>query len=256
MQLAVPWLGLLIWATADGDTSPSFFCFRGVKMSELSIFVDESGDFGKVENNSPYYLVSLVFHDQSDDIYQPIAALENALSYIETEQKYIHTGPLIRREPPYHNMTIDERRQLIYKMRTFFLHAPILHTTIKINRKEASDKFALTSQLSKMLKVYINKHFEYFSSFEKIIVYYDNGQQELNLVLNTIFSLLLSNVEFRKASPFEYRLLQLADYICTIELLSIKFSEKRLSKSETSFFYEPQELKKSFIKSNKTKELL
>lgn len=225
-------------------------------MNILSIFVDESGDFGKVENNSPYYLVSLIFHNQSDDISKPIAELENALSYIETEQKYIHTGPLIRREPPYHNMTIDERRRLIYKMRTFFLHAPILHTTIKINRKDARDKFALASQISKLLKAYINKHFEFFSAFDKIIVYYDNGQQELNLVLNTIFSLLLSSVEFRKASPLEYRLLQLADYICTIELLSIKFSEKRLSKSETSFFYKPQELKKSFVKSIKTKELL
>lgn len=225
-------------------------------MSVLSIFVDESGDFGRVENNSPYYLVSLVFHDQARDIHQPIATLENVLSNSGLGQSYIHTGPLIRREPPYHNMTVDERRQLIYKMRTFFLHAPILHTTIKINRKEASDKFALTSQLSKQLKTYISKHFEYFSAFEKTIVYYDNGQQELNLVLNTIFSLILSNVEFRKASPLEYRLLQLADYICSIELLSIKLTEKRLSKSETSFFYKPQELKKTFIKSIKTKELL
>ena len=75
-------------------------------------------------------------------------------------------------------------------------------------------------------------------------------------MLNTIFSLLLSNVEFRKASPLEYRLLQLADYICSLELLSIKLSEKRLSKSEKAFFYKPQELKKTFIKSIKTKELL
>ena len=153
-------------------------------------------------------------------------------------------------------MTIDERRQLIYKMRTFFLHAPIQHTTIKINRKEAKDKFSLTSQLSKILKSYINNHLEYFSSFEKIIVHYDNGQQELNLVLNTIFSLLLSNVEFVNSSPFEYRQLQLADYICTIELLTLKLSEKRLSKSETAFFYKPNELKKTFIRSVKTKELL
>lgn len=131
-----------------------------------------------------------------------------------------------------------------------------MRPTIKINKKEADDKFKLTSQLSKMLKIYINKHFEYFSSFEKIIVYYDNGQQELNLVLNTIFNLLLSNVEFKKASPSEYRLLQLADYICSIELLSIKTCEKRLSRSETEFFYKPQELKKSFIKSIKSKELL
>lgn len=225
-------------------------------MSLLNIFVDESGDFGKAENNSPYYLVTLVFHNQSDDIENPISFLEDSLSYTALEQRYIHTGPLIRREEPYHNMTIDERRQLIYKMRTFFLHAPIQHTTIKINRKEAKDKFSLTSQLSKILKSYINNHLEYFSSFEKIIVHYDNGQQELNLVLNTIFSLLLSNVEFVNSSPFEYRQLQLADYICTIELLTLKLSEKRLSKSETAFFYRPNELKKTFIRSVKTKELL
>ena len=30
-------------------------------MSELSVFVDESGDLGGVSN---YYLVTLVFHDQ------------------------------------------------------------------------------------------------------------------------------------------------------------------------------------------------
>lgn len=225
-------------------------------MSLLNIFVDESGDFGKAENNSLYYLVTLVFHNCDDDIDNPISILENVLSYTTPEQRYIHTGPLIRREEPYQNMTIDERRRLIYKMRTFFLHAPIHHTTIKINRKEAKDKFALTSQISKILKIYINNHLEYFSSFEKIVVHYDNGQQELNLVLNTIFSLLLSNVEFIKSSPLEYRLLQLADYICSIELLALKLSEKRLSKSETAFFYKPQELKKSFIKSIKTKELL
>ena len=79
-------------------------------------------------------------------------------------------------------------------------------------------------------------------------MYYDNGQTELNLVLNTILSMLLSNVEFRKASPGEYRLLQLADFICSIELLSLKQQENRLSKSESSFFYKPQELKKSYIK--------
>lgn len=225
-------------------------------MNILSIFVDESGDFGKVDNSSPYYLVTLIFHNQADDIYKPISMLEDSLEFCNLKHSYIHTGPLIRREPPYNNMTIDERRQLIYKMRTFFLHAPILHTTIKINRRQANDKFVLTSQLSKSLRAYIDKHFEYFSSFEKIIVYYDNGQQELNLVLNTIFSFIFSNVEFRKALPPQYRLLQLADFICSIELLSLKMSEKRLSKSETAFFYKPQELKKSFVCSVKSKELI
>ena len=34
-------------------------------MRSLSIFVDESGDFGKTDNKNPYYLLTLVLHDQS-----------------------------------------------------------------------------------------------------------------------------------------------------------------------------------------------
>ena len=107
-------------------------------------------------------------------------------------------------------------------MRCFFLHAPIKHNSIIIDRKTAGDKFALSTQLSKQIKSFVSKNYDYFSSFDKVNVYYDNGQTELNLVLNTILSMLLSNVEFRKASPGEYRLLQLADFICSIELLSLK----------------------------------
>ena len=223
-------------------------------MKELSIFVDESGDFGRVDNSSPYYLVTLIFHSQSDDISAQLSKLEKDLKE-GGEVEYIHTGPIIRRETPYHNMTIDERRSLLYKMRMFFLHLPVAHTTIRINRKEANDKFLLTAQISKRLKTYINEHLEYFSSFDKVIVYYDNGQQELNIILNSILNLLLNNVEFRKASPSEYRLLQAADYVCSMELLSVKSDEKRLSRSEQAFFYKPQELKKTFIKSVRSKEL-
>ncbi|MBE5763941.1 MAG: DUF3800 domain-containing protein [Clostridiales bacterium] len=39
---------------------PAFF-----NMKELSIFVDESGDFDIESKHSPYYIFSLVFHDQS-----------------------------------------------------------------------------------------------------------------------------------------------------------------------------------------------
>lgn len=204
-------------------------------MKELSIFVDESGDFGRVDNSPPYYLVTLVFHSQADDISAQLVKLNKELKENDCP-KYIHTGPIIRRETPYQNMTIDERRSLLYKMRMFFLHLPISHTTIKINRREANDKFALTAQISKKLKAYITEHFGFFSSFDKVIVYYDNGQQELNIIL-------------------KYRLLQTADYVCSIELLSVKYEEKRLSKTEQAFFYKPQELKKTFIKSVRSKEL-
>ena len=39
-------------------------------MSELSIFIDESGDVGEYRHHSPYYIITMVFRDQDDDITQ------------------------------------------------------------------------------------------------------------------------------------------------------------------------------------------
>lgn len=37
-------------------------------MKELSVFIDESGDFGEARERPAYYLVTFVFHDQADEI--------------------------------------------------------------------------------------------------------------------------------------------------------------------------------------------
>ena len=38
-------------------------------MSELSMFIDESGDFGEVKERPAYYLVTMVFHNQARNTY-------------------------------------------------------------------------------------------------------------------------------------------------------------------------------------------
>lgn len=46
-------------------------------MKELSIFVDESGDFGEYDYRAPYYIISMVLHDQEKDILPDLKKLEN-----------------------------------------------------------------------------------------------------------------------------------------------------------------------------------
>ena len=48
-------------------------------MKELSIFVDESGDFGDYAEHSSYYIISLIMHDQKNDIDADIRKLEQRL---------------------------------------------------------------------------------------------------------------------------------------------------------------------------------
>ena len=37
-------------------------------MKELSVFIDESGDFGEITERPAYYLVTLWVHDQKNEI--------------------------------------------------------------------------------------------------------------------------------------------------------------------------------------------
>ena len=224
-------------------------------MKELSIFIDESGDFGEVKERPAYYLVTFVFHNQDNNIDYQVAKLENSVKSAGFDVEYIHTGPVIRREEIFEGYSIDERRKLLYKMLNFVNACPIFHRTIVVDRKEASDKIALSGKLAKAINTAMSVHQDFFASFEKIIVYYDNGQSELSAILNAVFSIQFSNVEFRKAEPQKYRLLQATDFICSMELLRIKRDEKRLSRSEERFFYKPQELKKTFLKSIDKKKL-
>ena len=140
-------------------------------------------------------------------------------------------------------------------MLNFIVGSPIAYESVIVNRKDAPNKISLSGRLGREISNVIEKHKVFFDNFDKIVVYYDNGQIELSSILNTVFSIHFSNVEFRKAEPQKYRLLQAADFICSMELLKIKKKENRLSKSEKQFFYKTQELKKSFFKSVDKKRL-
>ncbi|SFU43599.1 DUF3800 domain-containing protein [Butyrivibrio sp. M55] len=217
-------------------------------MRELSVFIDESGDFGETRDVRDYYLVTFVFHDQDNDIKDNTIKLENSVKESGLDIEYIHAGPVIRKEGIFKEYSLDERRQLLYKMFNFVMKCPINFCTVAIKRKEANDRVQLSGKLGKAINAMLAEHMDYLKGYDKVIVYYDNGQRELGSILNAIFSIQLYNVEFRKAEPQKYRLLQAADFLCTIDLLQIKRDEKRLSKGEQQFFYKPNELKKTFIK--------
>lgn len=218
-------------------------------MKELSIFVDESGDFGVATENPSYYLVTMVFHDQAKDITNTVSRYDEAIRNTGSGIEYAHTGPIIRRESIFENLSINERRKIIYILLNFYNACDIRHTTICVSRKEAPDKVSLSGRIAKKMKQFLDAHEEFFATFDRVVVYYDNGQAELSAVLNAVFSMYFTSVEFRKAEQQKYRLLQVADFVCSMELLAVKYQEKRLSSSEERFFYKPQELKKTFLKS-------
>ena len=224
-------------------------------MNDLSIFVDESGDFGPYEYHAPLYIVTMVFHEQHNDETENISRFDRSLTEIGMPNHVVHAGPLIRREEVYANMTIDERMQIFRRTFNFMRKANITYKSIAVEKQHISSSIQLVSMLSKKLSQFLRDNMEYFMGFDRLILYYDNGQTELTKILLSVFHALFNDrVEHREAKPAAYRLQQVADVICTLELTSQKAERKCLSKSESSFFCSGRDLKKNYIKPLKLKE--
>jgi len=217
-------------------------------MKELSIFIDESGDFGGYDPKSPYYIVSLVFHDQSNSITDCINRLNAATTSFDMPTHNIHSGPLVRREGAYLHTRMEERRALFGKLFHFVRISPITYTAIIAERRSAPDALTLTKVLSKQLYGFLSEHLSYFVQYTRVVVYYDNGQVELTKLLAALFGAVLSNVEFRNVRPADYKLFQAADMVCTLELARLKAQRKALSRSEMSFFVSERELNRRYLR--------
>ena len=224
-------------------------------MKELSIFVDESGDFGEYDYHAPYYIISMVLHNQQDDISNELQVLERELNNLGLPNHCIHSGPVIRSEEEYRGYDLTDRKRMLMKLMTFIRHLDIQFKSIYIEKKHIEDSVEATGKLSKKLALFIRENYTFFCNFDMVKIYYDNGQVEITRILSSVFNALLENVEFRKVIPADYRLFQEADFICTLKLTELKMEKHRLSKSELSFFGDERTLKKNYLKPLAKKEM-
>lgn len=224
-------------------------------MRELSIFIDESGDFGEYSKHSPYYIISMVLHDQEYDINNSLENLETKLSNIGFPHHCIHTAPIIRREEDYLYVDLETRQKLFKSITSFFRNIDVKCHSFYINKKDALNPVDATGKLAKVISRFLNDNLDFFLSYDVVKVYYDNGQVEVSKILSSVFNIVLENVEFRKVYPSEYRLFQVADLVCTLKLVELKLENHALSKSEMVFFESERTLKKNYLKVIKAKTL-
>ena len=224
-------------------------------MKELSVFVDESGDFGEYDYRAPFYIISMVIHDQDDDISLDLKTLESEMKNIGWPEHCVHAGPVIRSEHEYKEYSLEERQQILKRLMTFARKTDIKFKSIYIEKKHIDDSIETTGKLSKQLAMFIRNNLEFFMGYDCVKIYYDNGQVEVTRILSSVFNTLLDNVEFKRVIPSDYRLFQVADLVCTLKLTELKMESHILSKSETYFFKDIRTFKKNYLKALKDKEL-
>lgn len=212
---------------------------------ELSIFIDESGDFYEC---SKYYLMTLVLHEQDQSIDGQLEALDAAIRYKNFPLRPIHSSPLIHKANDYYHWSYEDRRYLFNKMFTFVRHCPITYRTFIVEKRQWNDYYQLTGRLARDLHEFLLEHIAYFQSFDKLVVYYDDGQAEITRIINIVFNTVFSSVDIRHVYPVDYRLFQAADFLCTMELWELKRANRDLSPNDLRFFKGTKEFTKTYYK--------
>ena len=217
-------------------------------MKKLSIFIDESGDFGEYDFHSPYYIVSFVFHNQDNDISENVKKLDDTICRFDINNNCMHTAPLVRGEEVYQNMDLHARRKILNSFFAFLKNINISYKSFYVEKKHIENDIELTSKLSKQIANFMKDNLAYFQVFDNIKIYYDNGQTELTKILVSIFSGLFIDIEFIKAIPSKYKLFQAADLFCYFTLAELKYNSKSLSLVENRFFESARQLNRNYLK--------
>ena len=204
-------------------------------MLELSIFCDESGG---MNGTSRYRLVTLVFHDQSQDISPHIEAYERNLEDKGLPNIPFHTGPLMYGKGPYRDIDLADRRKMMASFAFFQAKLPFKYKTFAYRRSEFDGEASFMARFKRDLVLLLCDNLSFFQSFDQVKIYYDDGQRTISNALHAALEYELSKhaVMYRDASPADYRLSQVADYLCAIELIGIKFDAHEINATDEKFF--------------------
>lgn len=223
-------------------------------MRELSVFIDESGSDGLRDK---YYLVTLVLHEQDDDISEGIKLYEQSLAEKGLPDVPFHASPLLNGHDDYEGMALAERKRLLSAFRVFFRHMPVRYTCIALKTKEYPATDEVSNTMRRRLVEFLFDELPYFQGFDVVKIYYDNGQQSIAEAVHKAMDYALAKdaVIYRSASPADYRLSQVADYICTMELTALKYADKAATATDGKFFGSWSQFKKGILKEVRSKRV-
>ena len=223
-------------------------------MRELSVFCDESGI---QEGGSAYYLVTVVFHDQAEPIEAAVAAYEQALADKGLPDIPFHATPLLRAHDSYSGLSVADRKKLLAAFGVLVQRLPVRYKTFVFRNREFSTAEDLGVRIRKALVEFLFDKIAFFQSFDVVKVYYDNGQAAVSLALRSALEYVLSrNVAVYRNSDYRrFRLSQVADYLCEIELAAAKYEHRDETRTDLLFFGSTGTFKRNYLKQARRKTM-
>lgn len=221
---------------------------------ELSVFVDESGDRG---GQAKYYLLTLVLHEQKDAIAEKVARYEQSLLRADLPNIPFHSEPLLNGHGDYEGIPLVTRKKMFTAFAALIRYLPIKYKTFVYRCSEFENAEKLSIRMKRDISGLLFDHLSFFQSFDDVKVCYDNVQDIVKRAIDQSIGFVLSKnvVERRRTSMTDYRLEQVADYLCTIELAAVKYTAKENGETYNKFFGGIGTFKKNWLKQARRKML-
>ena len=223
-------------------------------MSELSIFVDESGD---KTQHAQYFVLTLVLHDQNEAIAKDISIYEKTLSDADIPNVPFHSEPLLNGHGDYKNLPLERRKKILTAFGSLVRFLPIKYKSFVYKRAHFGSIEKLAARMQRDVSSMLFDNLELFQSYDHVKVYYDNGQNIVKQALHEAIENALSKeaVVKKRTTMTEYRLAQVADYLCTIELAAAKYAAKENGGTYDKFFGGVGAFKRNWLKQARRKAL-
>ncbi len=223
-------------------------------MGELSIFVDESGELGP---RSKYYLITLLFHSQDESLATHFAKYERVLSDCRMPDIPFHLSPLLNGHDDYEGLSPGDRKRYLSKFLVFSQALPFAYHTFAYRKSDFSSSGKMIQRMRRDMTSFLFDHLEFLQSFDSVKIYYDDGQQAVTNTLHDAIQYVVAKdaVLFKSAEPRAYRLSQVADFVCGIELTAIKYGTREQTATDERFFGGSNAFKKNYLRKLRKKRI-
>ena len=134
----------------------------------------------------------------------------------------IHLAYLVAKRGDYSHFDLEKRKSIFWAIFYFSNRVKVKIKTIIIDKKYINKKMQLNIALAREIGKLITENKNYFNSFDKIVIYYDNGQETLATILDTLFA---TNPNVERRTEFDHakkRLFQVSDMLTVIDKLDYK----------------------------------
>lgn len=155
-------------------------------------------------------------------------------------------------------MLPGDRKRLLTQFVRLARELPISFFALRYDATIVHDKDELEARIRRDLASLVFERLSFFQAFDVIAVYYDNGQGAVSAALHDALDFVLAKnvADYRDADPEARRLLQVADYVCTVLRIAEDYDAGKQSKTHERFFGSRRNFMQSFKKQLDRKALV